>query len=128
MYGTPIGHDEPIEMPLILQNVDQEETVFGRVVAIELVISRHDRPRICPLNRGLERRKEYFVERTFIDFGVDGHAILFLIVGRKVFDRCDDLFRLDAPDITDRHLRREIRILAKAFEISSAKWRSLDID
>ena len=54
------------------------------VHAVNTIIATHHGPWLCRLHRTLKARQIYFMQSTFIDKRIDGHAIMLLIVHGKM--------------------------------------------
>ncbi len=52
--ATPIGDDEALKSPLLLQNVIQQVAILAGIVAIHLVVRTHHRTDSARLDRDLE--------------------------------------------------------------------------
>ena len=51
---SPIGHHNPVEAPLLADNINIEEAVLGCMRAVDQVVRIHDGANVCLLHRGLE--------------------------------------------------------------------------
>ena len=99
--AVPVGDDEPVETPLVAQDVGQQSAVLGAVLAVELVVGAHDAPGVRLLDGPLEGPQVQLAQGAFVDPGVDGHALDLGVVGDEVLHRDGDVVRLHARDVGD---------------------------
>ena len=76
----------------------------------------------------LERGQIDFAERALVDYAVNAHAEIFLIVCAEVFERYADTVFLNAVNPRRAHSSREEGVFRKIFEVSAAERAALDVD
>lgn len=124
----PVRHGDPVELPVALQNVEDEPGVLGAVHAVHQVVGRHQRARAGLGHRGLERRQVDLVQGALIQIGARRVARVFHEVDGKVFDRRAHALILNAADVGDAKARGEERIFPGVFEVPTAVRGTVNVD
>ena len=126
--AVPVGHDEPVEAPLVSQDVGEEPSVLRSVLAGQFVVRTHDAPGVCLGHGAFERAQVQLAQRSLVDVDVDRHALDLGVVGHEVLDRHGHVVRLDATDVGARERTGQFRILAVALEGPSTDRCAVQID
>jgi hypothetical protein len=121
LEGVPVGDDEPLEAPLLLQHVDQQRPVLGGEGPVHLVVRRHDGGRRRLANGRLEGLEVDLAQGPLRDLGADRHAFELGIVADVVLDRGPDSLALDALYEADGEPCRQEGILRVALEVTPAE-------
>ncbi len=127
VHRAPIGDDEAFQAPFLLEDFGEQMRLFRAIDAIDAVVGAHHRPGLRFLDRDLERGKVDLAEGALIHLSVDGHALIFLIVGRVVLERRPHSPALDAVDEAGRHFARQVGILREILEVAPAQRRALHV-
>ncbi|MPN33387.1 hypothetical protein SDC9_180873 [bioreactor metagenome] len=86
MHGTPVGHDQTAKPPAAAQNIGEQYFIFAAIGAIQPVISAHHGIGLALFYRNFKRPQISFVQGALVDDGANGHAPLFLVIHRKMFE------------------------------------------
>jgi hypothetical protein len=95
---VPVGHDDPIEAPLLLEDLP-EHGVLGHGGAVDAVVSGHDCPRPGLMHDHLERGEVELAQGALVDSGVEGEALGLGVVGHEMLDRSAHPAGLHAPHV-----------------------------
>ena len=125
--GVPVGHEDPVESPLVFEDVDIDVMVLRGVDAVDKVVRIHDGADFGFAHGGLEGRKVNLTESTFVDVGAEIVAVELLVVSGIVFGRSENLLALNAFDQSDSHAGGKKRILAQILEIAAAHGSAVDV-
>jgi len=96
--GEPVGHDDPVEAPLVLKDFP-EHGVLGHGGAVDAVVSGHDCPRPGLMHDHLERGEVELAQGALVDSGVEGEALGLGVVGHEMLDRSAHPAGLHAPHV-----------------------------
>ena len=128
VYRAPVGHHISFKAPLLAKHFGQKPRVLGSKGSVDLIIGTHHGFRLRLFHRRLKSRQIDLPKRLLADFGRTGHPPVFLVVGRKMFQRRAYALGLYALNMGGSHLSRQIGILGKIFKIPSAERGTLDIN
>ena len=123
----PVRHDEPVELPLALEDVAEQRALRHRM-AVDAVVGRHHRPGAALAHDRLERRHVELAQRALAHARVERHPLRLGVVGDEVLHRRADAAALHAADVRDADPGREQRILAEALEVPPAVRRPVQVD
>ncbi len=76
--ADPVGHDNALETPVIAEHLGEQVVVALSIDAVDLVVGRHDRPRLCLAHSHLEATEIEFAQGTLRDTLVDTRAVALL--------------------------------------------------
>ena len=124
--APPVRHDDPVELPLVLQDGAEQLRVLGTVDAIQLVVGGHDRPRPGLADRRLERRQVDLAQRALVDLGADGHPLVLLVVAGEVLHAAPDATGLHGGDVGDGDARAQVGVLGEGLEGAAGERRARD--
>jgi hypothetical protein len=127
-HGAPVGDDEALEAPLVLEDVAEEAAMLRGQRPVDLVVRAHHRPGPGLRDGLLEGRKVELAKGALVDLGVDGEALELLVVGGVVLQRGPDTVGLDALDHGHGHLAGEERVFREVLEAAAAERRALHVD
>ena len=127
MHRAPVGDDKSLEAPLILKNFRQQLVMLRAVDAVNPVIATHHGPGLRLLDGGLEGRQVNLTQGALVHLRADGHALVFLIIGRVVFERCADPLALHPVDEAGRQLPGQVGILREVLKVAAAGRRPLHV-
>ena len=128
MVGSaPVGHDQPIETPLVAQQGGEQPLVLGAVDAVQHRIRRHQRPH-AGANHSLERREVHLAKRRVVDLVRHRHTSELHVVGHEVFGARANPFALHTVDVGDGELAGEERVFAERFEVAATEWVASEVD
>jgi hypothetical protein len=128
VHRQPVGHQDALEAPLLLEHAEVERTVLRHVLAVHLVVRVHHRPDVRLLDRRLERREIDLAHRALVDDGVGVVAVVLRVVAHEVLDGRGHALALDAVDVGHRGARREERVLAEVLEVPRDDGGTIDVD
>ncbi len=126
--GTPVGHDDALEAPLVAQDVGEEPAVLRREDAVDAVVRAHDGPRLRLGDDTLERRQVDLAEGALVDVGGHAHPVRLLVVRGEVLERRADPLALDALHEGRPDRAREPGVLGEVLEVAPAERRALHVD
>ena len=124
---VPVGHDDAVEAPLVLEHVAQQRAL-GHRRAVDAVVGGHDGPGARVGDDRLERRQVQLAQRALVDAGVEREALGLGVVGDEVLDRRADALGLQAAHVGGADARGEQRVLAEALEVPAAERRAVQVD
>ena len=127
MHASPIADNCAIEFPIGFQNFIQQQIVVATVLTSELVVGTHYRPGFSFLNCGFKCWEINFVQSAVAHFHINRHTFFFLIVERKMFYTCCYTIFLNCLNIRNSHARRQIRVFAHVFKISSVERCTINV-
>ena len=87
------------ETPFALQNFVQQMRVFAAMLAVDQIVSAHDRQHARVLHRRVKRRQINFAQRSLVNDFVDGIPLKLLVVRGKMFGARRDALSLLAFDV-----------------------------
>lgn len=125
---APIRHHPAAVSPGGLQHIVEQDGVRGGVVAVDLVVGRHHRAGLGPLDGDLEGQQVRFAVRVGIDDGVQPVPVGFIAVQRIVLGRRDDTLPLDADDLLRGHGRAQQRVLGEVLEVAAVARVTRQVD
>lgn len=125
--GHPVGDVVPVEAPLGAQDFVDEVGVLGHRDAVDLVVGRHDAPRVGVGDDGLEGRQVQLAQRARGDDAVDGEPLGLGVVADEVLDGGTDSAVLDSVDVAAAHRAGEVRVLGVALEVPAAERRAVQV-
>ena len=125
--GAPIRHDQPLEAPVVAEHLVQEPVVLAAIGTVEAVVRTHHRPGLRFAHRDFKPAQIQLAQGALVHNRVDGHAPVFLIVGREVLDRGAYAPGLHAANQCGGQLARQQRVFRKVLEVAAAKRVSLDV-
>ena len=108
--ANPVGHHNTLIAPVVAQDAGQQVAVAHRVLAVHLVIRRHDGPRVALADGNLEAAQIEFAGCTLAQTLVDGGAVSLLRVDGKVLGRDASTLVLNAVDVGGSNLTRQQRV------------------
>ena len=118
----PVRHHDAVEAPFIAQDAGQQVIALLGILPVDLVVRRHDRPRLRFFDRNLEILEIEFPQGALADQGVIFITVGLLVVQGEMLDGSSDAIGLDAPYIGCAHLARKQRILGEILVIASVQW------
>ncbi len=124
----PVGHEDAVETPLMLEDLDVEVGVLRGVLAIDEVVRVHDRAGAAFFHGGFEGRQIDLAERTLVHIGADTVAIVLLVIRGEVFDGGHHAAALQPANEAYRHAAREEGIFAVVLEVAAGHRRAIDVD
>ena len=124
---APVGHDDPVEAPLVAQDLREQLVVLAAERAVDAVVGAHHRPRRAGRDRALPAREVELAQGALVDQRVDAVAAVLLVVGREVLERGGDALRLHAADPRAGHLAGQQRVLGEVLEVAAAERRALEV-
>ena len=127
IHGTPVGDDEPLEPPLVAQQLGQQPVVLGGCDPVDAVVGAHHRPRLLRRHHSLEGGQVDLAQRALVDLRTHRHAVGLLVVGSEVLERCAHTGRLDAANPRSAEHPADQRILGEVLEVATAQGRPLDV-
>ena len=128
VYAAPIRNREAAEAPFAFEDLVDQEIVGRAVQTVQLVVGRHDGPRVGLLHRRLERGQVDFAQDALVDLDVDGEPIPLLVVAREVFRGRADAPALDTFHVAHGDPRSQIRVFAERLEVAPVERRAADVD
>ena len=128
MGATPVGEDEALEVPIVLEDLVEGEVVLAGVVAVDMVVGAHDSGRVGETDGDLEGEQVSFAEGARVDDCVEGVAAGLLIVEDVVFDVSHDVVGLDAEGELANHCAGEDGIFAGVLEVAAIARLADEID
>ena len=125
--GTPVGHHDALEAPLVAQNGGEQSMTLLGEFAIDLIVGRHHGPGISLLHGNLEALEINLTQSTLAHYFVDKGAVGLLRIHGEVLDRSADALALDATNVSSSNLACYQRIFGIVLEIASAKGRTMNV-
>ena len=119
--ANPVGHHDAFEAPVVAQDLCQQVVVAHRILAVDLVVGRHDGPRLALTDGYLEAAEVDFAGSTLADTLVDAGAVGLLRVHGEVLGADADTLLLYALDIGGGNLSREQRVFGIILEVAAAE-------
>ena len=127
VHCSPVCHHHPLKFPFLAQNICQKPLIVTGKCTVDLIIRTHHRIRLRLFDRHFKCRQIDFSKCPFIHHAVPHHTVLFLIVGRKVFQAGTHALTLNAFDPACAHHSGQIRIFAEVFKITPAQRIAFDV-
>ena len=126
--APPVGHHEPVEAEILLEDRVQGERVLARVGAVDAVVGAHHRARAPLLDRRLIGGGVDLVQGPLVDIRGVGHAVYLLAVGHVVLDRGDHRVGLESLHLGGRALSGQERVLTHVLEVAPVDRQAVDLD
>ena len=126
--AEPVGHHQAVEAPVVAQDARQQRRALRRVGAVQLVVGRHDRPRLRLAHEDLEAAQVDLAQRALRHLHVDDVAVPLVVVGDEVLRRRPDALRLHALDHGGGHPARHQRILGVVLEVAAAERVAVGVE
>ena len=114
--SSPIGENESLKLPVLLQKISEQILVFAGIVAVQAVVRTHHTRDIGFLDTDFEGQQVTFARRALVDGDVHRIASTLLIVQGIVLDVAKHMLCLDPPDHRSHHLARQHWVLAHVLE------------
>ena len=124
----PVGEHQPVETPLVAQQVDHQLAVGLRIFARNAVVGAHDAPRLRLAHAVFEGPEVDFAQGPLRHAGVVYLFARLLVVGHEVLEARADALRLDPFDHRRGQVPREQRIFGVVFEVAAAERVAHDVD
>ena len=128
MHRAPVRHDQPVEAPLVPEHLGQQPPVLRRVLAVDLVVGAHHRPRPGCGDHVLEGGQVDLAQGALVHVGADPEPVGLLVVRREVLHARPDLLRLQAVHQPGGEPAGQERVLGQVLEVAPAQRRALDVD
>src|SRR5215469_10468689 len=128
MCAAPVGQNEALVIPLLLQNVREEIFVFAGVVAIHAIVGTHHGRWIRFERADLEGEQIALAHGPLVDVYVNRVAAAFLIVQRIVLDVSKHMLRLSSLDQLSHHAAGQDRVFTHVLKRSPIAWLPREID
>ena len=125
--SAPVGDYKSVKSPVAAQDILEKMHALVGILAVDLVIGRHDGAGLGLIDGQLEAGQIDLAKRALIYDRVHSHAALLLGVDREVLDAGIYALALDSLHIGCRHLACQIRVFGKILEVTSAKRASLNV-
>jgi hypothetical protein len=114
--ATPVRHHEPVEAPLVAQDVEQQAGVLGAELAEEPVVGRHHAPGARLGDGRLEGTQVDLPQDRLGHADVHRHALDLGVVAHEVLHGDRDAVGLDASHEADGEAGAQLWILRVALE------------
>ena len=125
--GTPVGHDETVESPLVTERIQQQFLVFIGVSAVYTVVGGHDGFGFALFDGDFKTGQVNFPQSALVHHGVCGHTAQLLRVGGEMLGAGGNAGRLNTADIGGCHFACKIGVFGEILEVSSAQGAALDV-
>ena len=125
---VPVRHENALEAPFALEDLQVEELVLRGVDAVDQVVGVHHRVHMALGDGGLKGRQIDFAHGALVHVGAHVVAVVLLAVEGIVLDGGDDALGLDALNVGNHHGRVQKRIFGKILEVAAGHWRAGDVD
>ena len=125
---APVGEDEPVVSPLLLQDPIQQRRIFAVKRPIHLRVRAHQRRRMSLPDRCLEARHVYLAQRPLADHLVDTMPVRLLVVSEIMLHIRHHPGALYALNRGHCNAPREKRIFTEALKHASALGHARDVD
>ena len=125
---APVRDHHTVPAPLVSELIGEQRLALGRMDAVDLVVGRHDHPRVCPVDDERERAQVYLVERPLVDDGIRGEARELLRVAGKVLEAGAHALLLHAFDKRRGQGPGKVGVFAVVLEVPAAQGASLHVD
>ncbi len=119
MRRSPIGNDESLESPIVLQHIGKNVFVLTSEVAVDQVVGAHHCPGMADVDADFEGQHVRLAHRALADHRVDFVPSALLVVHDVVLDIADHVLRLLALDTIANQRSGENWILAHVLERAS---------
>ena len=126
--GVPVGDDESLEAPGLLQQLVEQVVVLAGPVAVHLVVGAHDHAGLALQHGDLEGEQVGLAHDARAHLHVADVAPGLLIVDGVVLEISDDLLALLALDHLGHHLAGEDRIFSEILEVPSVARLAHQVD
>ncbi len=112
--ATPVGEDEALEAPVLLEDLVEGVVVLAGVVAVDVVVGAHDAGGVGVGDGDLEGEQVGLAQGAGIEDGVEGVAAGLLIVEGVVLDVAHDVVGLHAGGELADHGAGEDGVFARS--------------
>ena len=117
--ATPVGEDEALEAPVVLEHLVEGVVVLAGVVAVDVVVGAHDAGGMGHGDGDLEGEQVGLAHGARVEHGVEGVAAGLLVVERVVLDVAHDVVGLDAHGELADHGAGEDGVFAGVLEVAA---------
>ena len=124
--AEPVGHDQPVESPLVAQDATEQVGLLAAVDPVDLVVGGHHGPDVGLLDSGFEGDEVDLPKGALVHLGADGHPLVFLVVAGVVLDATGHPVALDAAHVGDGDASGQARVLRVGLEGATGQWRAGD--
>ena len=118
---APVGHNDTVEAPLIAQYAGQKTVRLLSILTIELVVRRHNSPRLSLTNCNLEALEVELAKSTNVNTAVVLHTVGLLVVYSVVLNTNTYTIALDTLNVSSSNLTGEQRILREVLKVTTAQ-------
>ncbi|OPZ47746.1 MAG: hypothetical protein BWY95_01289 [Bacteroidetes bacterium ADurb.BinA104] len=126
--SAPIRYGEPLETPLLTQDLIEQMLILGTIVAVDLVICRHHHHCTALLHCRLERFEVELTHGTLIGYHIDNAAVGLLIIQREMFETYGSTGSLSTFGEFNRQSCGQHRIFREIFVSTAAYGQTLNVD
>ncbi len=124
---SPVAHDDPVEAPLLAQNLGEQPACVGRVIAVDAVVGGHDHARDAVAQGELEAAQVHLAQGALVDDRVDHETPVLLIVDGEVLEARTDARALNASHGASSQPAAQQRVFAVVLEVAAAQRVPLDV-
>jgi hypothetical protein len=96
--APPIAHHESLPAPFSAQHLVEQLVVLAAVRSIDTIVSRHEGGRLGILDYKLKGERIDLAQSSLSNHGLDGIALVLVVVADKVLDRGQNALGLDTSD------------------------------
>ena len=127
MTATPVGDDDTVEAPVVLQDLVQKSGIMTVVLVLVEVVGTHDSPCASFLHGSLEGREVDLVEGTVGYLHIHLMTVFLVVVQGIVLHAGSYAQRLQSLDIGHHHTGGEIGIFAHVLEVTATEGGAVDV-
>ena len=124
---TPVGHHYAVPLPLVLEDVAQQNLVAAGMLAAELVVTAHETPGTALGGGRLEGRQVDLAQGAVAHLYIDVAAPPLLVVQGVVLHTGGHTIALQSLHIGHHHHTGQIGILAHILEVAAVEWGTVDV-
>ena len=114
--ASPVRKYKPLKVPIFLQDIGEQISVFAGVVAFDAVVGAHHGGDLGVLQSNLKRQQVSLARRPLVDIHIDRVAAALLIVQGIMLDVADDMLSLQTFHDRRNQLSSQYGIFAQIFE------------
>jgi hypothetical protein len=124
----PVRHQQTGPAPLVLEDAVVDLVLLRRRDAVDVVVRRHDRPRVGVGDGDLERQQVHLSQGALVDDAVHRVPLGLGLVGHQMLQAGADTARLQSLDVGRREQAGQQRVLRVRLEEPAAQGRAVQVD
>ena len=127
MTTTPVGNHHTIILPILFQDLIQQDIIMTVVLILVEVVRPHQAPGTTLADSSLEGRQVDLMQCPVGNDHVYLMPVFLIVVQRIVLDTGSNTLRLQTLYVGHHHTRDEEGVFTHIFKVPAAEWCTVDV-